>query len=140
MIEADYLGIVSGNKVPDKLERCGFHVTKSAHVNAPIIDEFPMALECTLVEITKYGIVGEIVNVSVDERVVAEDGGIDVKELAAIAFDPVNNAYLKVDEKVGNAFSDGKKLMELDLYGYKNGVYRSRLHFISNPYEGVRQS
>lgn len=110
--EADYLGIASGNKVPDKLEKCGFHTTKSAYVNAPVIEELPMALECKLEKITEYGIVGEIVNVSVDERVVTEDGGIDVKALAAIAFDPVNNAYLKVDEKVGNAFSDGKKLMK----------------------------
>ena len=100
--EADYLGIASGNKVPDKLEKCVFHTIKSAYVNAPIIEELPMALECKLEKITEYGIVGEIVNVSVDERVVTEDGGIDVKALAAIAFDPVNNAYLKVDENSVN--------------------------------------
>lgn len=112
VVEADYVGIVSANKVPDKLEKAGLHATKSAYVNAPVIDEFPMALECKLEAITEYGIIGEIVNVSVDEKVIAEDGGIDVKKLAAIAFDPVNNAYLKVDEKVGNAFSDGKKLIK----------------------------
>lgn len=110
VIEADYVGIVSANDVPDKLAKCDFHTTKSEYVNAPIIDELPIALECKLVECTPYGIVGEIVNVSIDERVLNENGGVDTAKLGAIAFDPINSAYLVLGEKVGNAFSDGKKL------------------------------
>ncbi|MBB5182761.1 flavin reductase family protein [Catenisphaera adipataccumulans] len=109
--EADYLGLVSGNKVPDKLTKAGFHTTASAHVHAPIIEELPLALECELVHQTEEGIVGKIVNVSIDESVLDENGKLDPDRLEAIAFDPMNAAYLRVGGKVGNAFSDGKKLM-----------------------------
>lgn len=110
VLEADYVGIVSANKVPDKLARIDLHTTKSEFVNAPIIDEFPIALECKLKRFTEDGVVGEILNVSIDERVLNENGTIDPMKLCAISFDPINNAYLKVAEKVGNAFSDGNKL------------------------------
>lgn len=110
VVEADYVGVVSANDVPNKLEKAGLHTTKSEFVNAPIIDEFPIALECKLVDSTPYGIVGEIVNVSIDERVLNENGTVDADKLQAIAFDPINAAYLKLTEKVGNAFADGKKI------------------------------
>lgn len=110
VLEADYVGIVSANTVPDKLERIGLHTTKSAFVNAPIIDEFPMALECRLKRFTEDGVVGEILNVSIDERVLDENGSVDPLKLCAISFDPINNTYLKVTEKIGNAFADGNKL------------------------------
>ena len=110
--ECDYVGIVSANDVPDKLSRAGFHTTKSEFVNAPLIDELPMALECRLVSYDEEScrMVGEIVNVSADERILGENGKIDPAELQPITFDPVNNAYLKLGEKVGNAFKDGVKL------------------------------
>ena len=112
VVACDYVGIVSGNKVPDKFEKAGFHATKSEFVDAPLIDELPMTLECTLVS---YGpetcrLVGEIVNVSADERILDENGKIDPAKLEPITFDPVNNAYLKLGEKVGNAFKDGMQL------------------------------
>ena len=108
----DYVGIVSGNKVPDKFEKAGFHATKSEFVDAPLIDELPMALECTLVSYDPKAcrLVGEIVNVSADERILDESGRIDPAKLEPITFDPVNNAYLKLGEKVGNAFKDGMQL------------------------------
>ena len=108
----DYVGIVSGNKVPDKFEKAGFHATKSEFVDAPLIDELPMALECTLVSYDPKAcrLVGEIVNVSADERILDENGKIDPAKLEPITFDPVNNAYLKLGEKVGNAFKDGMQL------------------------------
>ena len=109
-LEADYVGIVSGNDVPDKLEKIGLHTTKSEFVNAPIIDELPITLECKLIKFTEEGVVGEIMNVSVDEKVLDENGSVDPMKLEAISFDPFNNAYLKVAEKVGNAFYDGNKL------------------------------
>lgn len=111
MIAADYVGLVSANNVPDKLEKAGFHTVKSGFVNAPIIEELPIALECRLIEATEHGIVGEIINASVDERVINEDGSLNTEKLEAISFDTMNAAYLLVGGKVGNAFSDGKKLM-----------------------------
>ena len=110
--ECDYVGIVSANDVPDKLSRAGFHTTKSEFVDAPLIDELPMALECRLVSYDEEScrLIGEIVNVSTDERILGENGKIEPAKLQPITFDPVNNAYLKLGEKVGNAFKDGVKL------------------------------
>ena len=108
----DYVGIVSANDVPDKLEKAGFHTTRSEFVDAPLIDELPMALECRLVSYDEEScrMVGEIVNVSAEESVLDENGKIDPEKLQPITFDPVNNAYLKLGEKVGNAFRDGLAL------------------------------
>lgn len=112
VVEADYVGVVSAKDVTDKLTKAGLHTAKSNFVNAPIIDEFPIALECKLLKFTEEGVVGEIVNVSIDERVLTESGALDTEKLASIAFDPINSAYLKLGEKVGNVFADGKKLGE----------------------------
>ena len=108
----DYVGIVSGNDVPDKLEKAGFHTTRSEFVDAPLIEELPMTLECRLVSYDEEScrMVGEIVNVSAEESVLDENGKIDPGKLQPITFDPVNNAYLKLGEKVGNAFRDGLAL------------------------------
>ena len=109
--EADYVGIVSANKEPDKMNKAGFHTIKSEFVDAPLIAELPMALECKLVKFNEDGnIIGEIVNVSAEEAVLGEDGNIDFDKLQPITFDPVHNAYLKLGEKAGNAFSDGATL------------------------------
>ncbi len=109
---ADYLGIVSGNDVPDKVEKAGFTVMKSEYVNAPVICELPAAAECKLFEINEDGIViGEIMNISADETVLGEDGLIDAGKLRPISFDPVHNTYRVLGEKVGNAFQDGEKLL-----------------------------
>lgn len=105
------MGIASGNNTPDKMEKAGFHITKSEFVDAPIIDELPMTLECKLIKVGEDGhIIGEIVNVSADDSILGNDGFVDTAKLQAIIFDPVHNAYLKLGEKVGNAFSDGNAL------------------------------
>ena len=107
----DYVGIVSANDTPDKMKKAGFTTVKSDFVDAPVICELPMALECRLVKITEDGnIIGEIVNVNAEERILGEDGLIDASRLRAISFDPVHNEYLVVGGKAGNAFSDGSKL------------------------------
>ena len=108
----DYVGLVSGNKEPDKFAKAGFHATKSEFVDAPLIDELPMAVECRLVSYDPEScrLVGEIVNVSADERILNADGAIDPAKLRPITFDMANSAYLVLGEKVGNAFQDGKKL------------------------------
>lgn len=108
----DYVGLVSGNNVADKFARAGFHATRSQFVDAPLIDELAIALECRLKSYNPETciLIGEIVNVSVDERALDENGKVDVAKACPITFDPFNNEYLKIGEKVGKAFSDGKKL------------------------------
>lgn len=108
----DYVGIVSGNKVVDKFAKAGFHAVKSEFVDAPLIEELSVAVECILIDFNpETGILrGEIVNVNVDERVLDENGKVDVAKVVPLVFDPFNNDYLKVGEKVGKAFSDGKKM------------------------------
>lgn len=115
LTEADYVGVVSGRKVPDKVARAGWTVTKAAEVNAPVFGEFPMTMECRIRQKleeseTGYYIVAEILNIQVDERFLAEDGKPDVERMAIITFDPVHNRYIVLGETVGNAFHDGLKL------------------------------
>ena len=112
VVACDYVGIVSGNKVADKFAKAGFHATKSEFVDAPLIDELAVAIECKLKDYNPDTCIlrGEIVNVCVDERVLDEEGKVDAGKVAPIIFDPFNNDYLKVGEKVGKAFSDGKQL------------------------------
>ena len=112
VVACDYVGIVSGNKVQNKLEKAGLSAVCSEYVDAPVIAELPMCIECRLLKFNEDGIcIGEIVNVSADERVLGEDGMIDPQKLGAITYDPVHHTYIKLGEKVGNAFSDGKKLI-----------------------------
>lgn len=107
----DYVGIVSANNTPDKMEKAGFTTEKSSFVDAPIICELPLTLECRFVKTTEEGnIIGEIVNISADERILGQDGLVDAAKLQAISFDPVHNDYLVLGEKVGNAFQDGNSL------------------------------
>lgn len=112
MVACDYVGIESGNNVTNKVEKAGWHTTKSEFVDAPVIDELPMAVECRLISYDPKScrLVGEIVNVSADESVLGEDGKIDPDKLQPITFDPIHSAYRKLGEKVGNAFHDGAKL------------------------------
>lgn len=112
VVPCDYVGIASGNNVPNKLEKAGWHTTKSEYVDAPLIDELPMAVECRLVSYDPEScrLVGEIVNVSADESVLDAQGKIDPDKLEPIAFDPIHNTYRKLGEKVGNAFRDGAAL------------------------------
>lgn len=109
VVACDYVGVVSGTKEPDKFAKAGFHATKSEKVNAPLIDELPMALECKVKSFVDGILIGEIVDVVADESVIT-DGKIDPKKLKPIAFDPANNTYVALGDKVGNAFSDGLKL------------------------------
>ena len=112
MAACDYVGIVSGNKEPDKFAKAGFHATKSAFVDAPLIDELPMALECELISYDPEScrLMGRIVNVCADEAVLNEDGKVDVAKLQPITYDPMNHHYLALGEKVGHAFKDGLQL------------------------------
>lgn len=109
-IEAcDYVGIVSGNTVPDKFAKAGFHAVPSEIIDAPVIEELPMCLECRLVSFdTATGCtVAEIVNINADTEVLGEDGEIDPEKLSPITYDPVHHKYIKLGAIAGNAFKDG---------------------------------
>lgn len=113
VVEADYFGVVSANKTINKFENSGMTATKSKIVDAPIINEFPICIECKFVEYQdgQYGcgVIGKVVNVSADEEVMDGDK-LDISKVQAIAFDPYTHGYYKVTERVGNAFKDGLKL------------------------------
>ena len=107
----DYVGIVSANDEPNKFAKAGFHATKSEFVNAPLIDELKMTVECKLLKFNEDGIcIGEIVNISADEEILDENEKIDAKKLNPIIYDSVTHAYWSFGEKVGKAFSDGKSI------------------------------
>ncbi len=114
MAEADYFGIASGNMVPDKFARTGYHAAKSEFVNAPVIEEFPVVMECELAEIAKtetiYAIVGRIINVGAEEAVLSENGKIDPAKLNALMFDQFQSGYYVTGEKVGQAWNAGAGL------------------------------
>jgi len=113
---ADFFGIASGNRMDDKFERTGYHAVKSDKVNAPIIEEFPVVMECELLEHLKdefvSAIVGKIVNVKAEESVLDEKGKVDVTKLHALMFDQFRNGYYATGEKVGQAWNAGKDLMK----------------------------
>ncbi|MBQ7625382.1 MAG: flavin reductase [Clostridia bacterium] len=107
----DYVGIASGNDVPDKFEKAGFTATKSRFVNAPVINELAVCIECKVKSFDKNTCIlrGEIVNVSVDESALT-DGKPDIAKIAPICVDPFNNAYHVIGEKVGNAWDIGARV------------------------------
>ncbi|SDN27449.1 flavin reductase family protein [Lachnospira pectinoschiza] len=109
VVACDYVGMESGRKVPSKFEKAGFHATKSEFVNAPLIDELPVALECKVKSFENGILLGEIINVSADDSAVT-DGKVDLSKFKPITFDPFNNVYVGLGEKVGNAFKDGAAL------------------------------
>lgn len=111
MIACDYVGVVSANNEPNKMEKAGFTTVKSEFVNAPVINELPFVLECELKQVidgSKF--IGEIKNVSVDESILGEDGEVDLAKFSPITYDSVHHGYYEFGNRVGNAFKDGMKL------------------------------
>ena len=113
---ADFFGIASGNRMADKFERTGYHAEPSAHVKAPIIQEFPLVMECELAEITStenlFAVVGRIVNVAAEEEVLNEKGKVCPEKLHALVFDQFQNGYYTMGEQVGKAWNAGAGLMK----------------------------
>ena len=113
VVEADYFGVVSGNNVSNKFENSGLTASRAETVNAPVINEFPLCLECEFIEYQSEGygcgVIGKVVNVTADESVMV-DGKIDMSLVNAVAFDPYTHGYYKVTERVGEAFKDGLQL------------------------------
>lgn len=114
--ESDFFGIASANKIADKFEHSGLHAVKSTRVDAPIVEEYPLTLECKVVEFQDqpYGlrVLGEIVNVLADEKVLDEKGRIDAGKLHAFAFDQMRNGYYAMGEQVGQAWHSGAEYMK----------------------------
>lgn len=116
VVESDYFGIVSANKVPDKVARAGFTTTPSPNVDAPIINEYPLTLECEVIEITETSlgetrVVGEVINMSAADSILT-DGKVDLHKLKPIIFDSSNLNYISLGEDVGKAWGSGKALVE----------------------------
>ena len=115
MDAADFFGIASGNKMPDKFERTGYTATKSEFVDAPVVDEFPVVMECELVEVVEtesmYCIVGKIINTAAEESVLSENGKVDTAKLQALIFDPFRHGYYVSGEQVGKAWNAGTGFM-----------------------------
>ena len=113
---ADFFGIATGNKMEDKFERTGYTAVESQRVQAPVIDEFPVVMECELAEVVNtenmYCIVGKIVNVAAEEKVLSEDGKIDPLKINALIFDQFQHGYYVTGEKVGQAWNAGKDLIK----------------------------
>ena len=111
-IEGDYLGIISGNNTKDKFEKTGFHTTKSEFVNAPIIDELPFAVECIVKSYDEenWKLIGEIVNVSLDDAILDENNKVSFDKFHPLVFDWMNKIYLSLGVKVGDAYHDGLKI------------------------------
>ncbi len=114
--ESDFFGIATGNKMNDKFARSGLHAIKSTKVDAPVITEYPLTLECEAVDFQEqpYGlrILGKIVNVLADEKILDEKGRIDAGKIQAFAFDQMQNGYYAIGEKVGQAWHSGADYMK----------------------------
>lgn len=115
LVAADFVGIVSAKNDPKKMEKTGWTIAKSEHVDAPIFTDFPMTLECRIREKldeseTGYYIIAEIVNILVDERYLTEDGKPALEKMHLVSYDPIHHGYLELGGRVGGAFADGKKL------------------------------
>ncbi|MBQ6264239.1 MAG: flavin reductase family protein [Clostridia bacterium] len=108
---ADYFGIASGNNTPDKFERTGLTAVRSERVNAPVIEEFPVTIECELAEIVRtenfQSVVGRIINVSVNEELLDENGKVDIEKSGILMFDQFKHSYYVTGEKVGQAWASG---------------------------------
>ena len=109
--ESDYFGLVSGNDVPDKVAKVGFTATPSPNVDAPIINEYPLTLECKVLSWADGILIGEVVNMSADERILT-DGKVDLTKLQPIVFDAASMTYRAIGDIVGKAWGAGKVFTE----------------------------
>ena len=114
LVVSDYFGLVSGRK-ENKIEKAGVHVTRSEFVDAPVIDEYPLTLECKVIEMQEalgeMHVVGEVVNMQADESILDEQGKVDLGKLRSISYDSASHSYRVLGDIVGKAFKDGNKLL-----------------------------
>lgn len=109
IVQSDYFGIVSGNDVPDKVAKAGFTITPSPNVDAPIINQYPLTLECKVVSFEDGMLIGEVVNMSADQSILDAEGKVDLTKLKPIVFDAAAMCYRALGDSVGKAWGAGKK-------------------------------
>ena len=109
LAQSDYLGTVSAKDVPDKVKRVGFTTHKAPNVNAPIVDQYSVALECQVVSFENGVLIGKVINTSADKSVLDADGNIDMGKMQVVAFDQVTNTYRTVGGVIGKAWEIGGK-------------------------------
>ncbi len=108
----DYVGIISQNEEPNKMLKSGFTTSKAEFVNAPIINELSLCLECRLIKILEGDLyLAKIINVNADESILDENNHISLEKFIPISYDPSTHGYYKVEGRIGNAFKDGKELI-----------------------------
>lgn len=114
MVDADYVGMTSGNKVQNKLAKTSFETAKSEFVNAPVITNLPMTIECELIDYDEVSenLIGEIKNISIDEKYLREDGSIDTAKMNLIFYNACENTYNLMGEKLAKAYDIGKKYLD----------------------------
>ena len=112
VVACDFVGVVSANKDPEKMKKTGWHAIKSEVVDAPYFEELPLTLECEMVSYDEESelMTGEIVNICIDERILDDKGNVDLSKFKPITYDAANHNYVTLGEKVGDAFSIGKKM------------------------------
>lgn len=111
VVACDYVGLVSANQEPDKLEKAGFTTTKSEFVDAPVINELPLALECKLIKVVEDSMyLAQIVNVAADESILSDEGKVTLSKFFPITYDTSEFGYYALGERVGTAFKDGAQL------------------------------
>lgn len=108
--EADYLGVESGANT-DKLKNIGYTTTRGRAVNAPVINEFPVALECEVVHTVTIGshtqITGEIKNIQANEDILDEKGKVMMSKFNPIIYNEEEFTYHSVGDVIGPAFKLG---------------------------------
>ena len=110
--QADYFGMVSGRDV-DKFSAAGLTPVKSELVDAPYVEEFPLVLECRLLNAVEIGLhtqfIGEIMDVKAEAEFLGDDGLPDIEKVRPIIFAPEGRSYHGVGKYLGKAFSIGKR-------------------------------
>ena len=112
--EADFFGLVSGKQDKNKFQKTGLKASKGEVVDAPVLDDFPVVLECELLDFElEYGVIGEVKRVAVEEEYLAPEGKVDIEKMKILAFNQFDNSYHVIGTKVGQAYSEGKKFLKM---------------------------
>lgn len=111
--EADYFGMVSGKK-EDKFAKTALTPVRSEIVDAPYIKEFPINLECKIIQITEIGLhtqfIGEVMNIKIDDTIQEKGDQPIIEQINPLIFAPDSRNYYTIGEQVAQAFSIGKDI------------------------------
>ena len=112
---ADYAGLASGRNA-DKFSVAGLTPTRSDLVDAPFVAEFPLVLECRLVQTVELGVhtqfIGEILDVKAEEGVLNGQGQLDAALVLPVIYSPATREYYGLGAVIGKGFDIGRKLLK----------------------------